>query len=622
MLLLNQLATGQEFHYPVSTIDTSLLRDASAVIRCNEWVIDISSLYTETITMHTVLTILKGQAAEMAIAAIPYNNWSDVDRFEGFVYDADGRLIKKLGKKDIIDKSAIDDELLYSDQRIKVIDPLIAVYPFTVEYFIKQSFHRMLHYPTWQVQDSYHTSVESARLEIRTDEGIFPRYKEMRIQGNAIISVDGKQFKSWEMNKLPAIVDEPLCPPITELSPVIYLEPNTYEVNDYSGNFSSWKAVGEWEASLNQARDTLNTSIHAKVNALIDGVTDKTEKVKRIYKFMQSTCRYVCVTVGISGIQSETAENVARLGYGDCKGLVNYTSALLKAAGIPSYYTLVRAGKNAEEVQEDFPSDRFNHIILCVPMINDTVWLECTNMKMPFGFLGDFTDNRYVLIVTPQGGALTRTPVYPKEQNTSSRVTHLILNETGNATVKIRSIYRGLQVEGKLELPFLSPDEQKKALLRHYDVPGVVFNSMSFTVSGDRIPVIEEKVTADIPRFSTVSGTRMFISMNRFLDTPGKGKRDDHRKYDFIISRPFIDTDTVIVEIPSGYKIENIPLPAELKTPFGRLKSEVKTDRQTLTLYRYSVLEKGRYPANQYNDFVEFMHQVTKQDERKVVIVK
>ena len=71
-----------------------------------------------------------------------------------------------------------------------------------------------------------------------------------------------------------------------------------------------------------------------------------------------------------------TAMEVDELGYGDCKGLSNYTMALLEEADVTSYYSKIYAGEG-ERVNLD-PKIAFqhsNHVILMVPFEKDTVWM-------------------------------------------------------------------------------------------------------------------------------------------------------------------------------------------------------------------------------------------------------
>ena len=92
------------------------------------------------------------------------------------------------------------------------------------------------------------------------------------------------------------------------------------------------------------------------------------------------------------------------MGYGDCKALTNYTRVLLKTVGIESYYTVVYGDRRIENFEQDFVSMQGNHIILAIPSNDNYIYLECTSQTSPFGYNADFTDDRYALIVKPEGG--------------------------------------------------------------------------------------------------------------------------------------------------------------------------------------------------------------------------
>jgi hypothetical protein len=76
------------------------------------------------------------------------------------------------------------------------------------------------------------------------------------------------------------------------------------------------------------------------------------------------------------------------------------------------------------QVDPDFPENGFNHVILCVPDQKDSVWLECTSSSNEFNELGTFTENRYALLITDEGGALVPTPKSYSSSNTLSSHYH------------------------------------------------------------------------------------------------------------------------------------------------------------------------------------------------------
>jgi len=75
--------------------------------------------------------------------------------------------------------------------------------------------------------------------------------------------------------------------------------------------------------------------------------------------------------------------------YGDCKGLSNYTHAILKTVDVASYYTVIQAGSQKVDFDSDFAAMQGNHAILAIPYKNQYYWIDCTSQTHPFGFVGD-----------------------------------------------------------------------------------------------------------------------------------------------------------------------------------------------------------------------------------------
>ncbi|MDQ6723014.1 MAG: hypothetical protein M3Z01_01935, partial [Thermoproteota archaeon] len=81
----------------------------------------------------------------------------------------------------------------------------------------------------------------------------------------------------------------------------------------------------------------------------------------------------------------------------------------------------------------NYPSDPFNHVILCVPFDKDSIWLECTSNSNEFGVLGAFTENKNALLLTENGGVLISTPKSRSNENILNIKTKIYLDDQGGS---------------------------------------------------------------------------------------------------------------------------------------------------------------------------------------------
>jgi len=94
------------------------------------------------------------------------------------------------------------------------------------------------------------------------------------------------------------------------------------------------------------------------------------KKAKAIYEYVQNNTRYISVQIGLGGWKPISAKEVDDKKYGDCKGLTNYTKALLNLVDIESNYCVVYSGSEIQDISEDFTSMQGNHVILNIPQEN------------------------------------------------------------------------------------------------------------------------------------------------------------------------------------------------------------------------------------------------------------
>jgi hypothetical protein len=614
---------SSELTYEVSSIPDSLKNNADVVVREYSTEITISSLTSVFTKVHKVLTVLRESGLEYASLVLPYDQFSDIKSIKAIIYNENGIETKHAKSSQILDESAIPDGLLFTEDRVKKLKLSPLTYPFTVEYSYEIDQSKIIDYPRWMPQDDYRISVEHSRLTVTAEEALLPRFKEFNLPQPARITKNKELTTiTYEVQNLPAVEEEKVSIPLEERVPVVHIAPVTYRMVGMDFDFRSWKSIGLWVYTLNKDRDILPEKTRQQLSALIKDKKDDLSKMKAIYRFVQETTRYVCVILGIGGMQTAEAKEVAEKDYGDCKGLVNYTQALLKEAGITSYATLVKAGRNEQDIITGFPSDQFDHVILCVPQEKDTVWLECTSQYIPFNFLGDFTDNRHVLVITPEGGVLVKTPAYPASSNTMNRRIIIGLDSLGNATAKITAVYRGLQYEDVEGFETRSIQDMKDFFIKKIKSPSATITKISYSYQKDHDPHSVENAELSLRSFATHAGNRIFLPFSILTYGNPDLNRLSTRKTPLYFRRSSIDSDTIEIHLPAGYSVESLPESADIPTQFGHYKLVPIKKDDMITFIRTFEIKEGRYPPESFTEFTTYLQKISKSDKSNAVLIK
>jgi hypothetical protein len=610
--------------YAVSGISPVLRLNANAVIRLEEVTFNIKSLKETVRTSHYVITVLNEKGDRWAEFSEYYDHLRSIVSVEGILYDPSGKAIRKVRKKDLHDYKAGSEGTFFDDSRVKVHNFYQRSYPYTIEYTVEISNRSSMFFPMWTPRPGAGIAVEKSIMKVVCPVGYEFRYKSFLYNGEPVVAVEkNTRTTSWSASNLPAIQKEPYAPMWHEISTTVLLGPNEFQVNDYKGNMKTWQDFGRFVHSLKTGRDVLPENIKQEVHRLADPVTDIKEKIAVLYEYMQRNTHYVGIQLGIGGWQPFDAKYVATNRYGDCKALVNYMYSLLKEAGISSYYTLVRAGREARYITTEFPSQQFNHVILCVPVQQDTVWLECTSQTLPAGYLGDFTSGRPVLLVDENGGRLVRTPEYGISQNVQIRKIKASLEAEGALKIKAETNYGGLlqdNIHGLINN--LSREKVKEYLHEQLDFSTYDVNGFDYKEEKIASPVISEMLDISVSHYASLTGKRLFLAPNVMTRFGQKLATDSLRRYPIELGIAYSNTDSVEIDLLPGYEPESLPADVDLSTPFGSYRSTTKLKDGKVFYFRQMESYGGRFAADQYQQLVKFQETIYKADRVKLVLIK
>jgi len=614
---------SQPSEYQSLIIDKALVKHANSTLRKSVTTINVESRDKVT-TEHThVVTVYNSYGDRDVDAVLHYDENVSVKKLEAKIFNKLGDEIKKYKKNDFRDVSAVDGGTLYSDSRVYYLDYTPLEYPYTVEFTYETKNSSTAFVKPWFPIRNYYQSVESSRFEILDNSGSGIRHIKANLDFTEGITVDeSPQRILCEAKNLPAIKYEDYSPSLNAYVPHVRFALSEFTLEGVAGQASNWHEMGKWQyEELLKGRDEVSKATRDEIMALTSGITDPLEKAKIVYRYVQDNTRYISVQVGIGGWQPILAEEVDEVRYGDCKGLTNYTKALLKIAGIDSNYTVVFAGSEKEDINKDFASMQGNHVILQVPIEGKNIWLECTNQDVPFGFIGSGTDDRNVLVINENGGKIERTLVYKPEDNYQSIASKIKISENGNISGNAKIVSYGTQFGRKFSFEKQSQKEVVKRYKNYYShLKSLNIERFDFSRDDEDIK-FEENFSFSAANYCSKFGNRyMFVPnvLNQVTPIPDKYRK---RMTPFVITRGFFDEDEIEFSLPASLNIESYPEPIAIDSKFGSYSASFEVNSDGKLVYKRSMLLRdGEYPKEEYTDFRDFLISINKADQSKVIL--
>ena len=615
----------QENSFQALALDPILTKNANAIVRLDEMKIDVASHKSITYTVKQVVTVLNKLGNSSARTQLYYDKEKKIKNIDILIYDQLGKEIKHIKRKDFQDLSAADGFSLYNDDRLLYHRYTPIQYPYTLEFTYEVESSDTGFFPPWYFISGYLVSVEKSHYEINfADETLKPEIKEYNLDG---ITYDKKETSNsiiYSADNIPALKQEYLSPDFLDIVPRLKVRMKHFNLKGVDASVADWNDLGAWiDNELLKNRDDLTEETKMTVHELVKGTDDTLEKARIIYQYVQDNTRYISVQIGIGGWQPISAIDVDKVKYGDCKGLSNYTKALLKEVGVESYYVVVHAGNAKIDFDKDFSVLQGNHAILAIPYNDEYYWVDCTSQVNPFGFIGDFTDDRDVLVVKPNGGEIVRTRSYLNEQNKQLTTASFKVSDQGTLTGEVEISTTGVQYSNRLHLENETTEDVVKYYKKYWhNINNLNIGSFNFLNDKNAISM-KETVSLEANNYASTSQDRILFGLNPFNKIEHVPKRYRVRKRPFEILRGFLDIDEYEINIPSGYSIEALPATQNIKTEFGEYAMSIELkDGQIIRYNKSFALNAGTYPPEKYKEYRDFRKKVAKQENAKVVLTK
>lgn len=566
--------------------------------------------------------------------AVNFDNETKLTYLKAWTITADGAAIE-LKEKEAVEAGLSSYEI-YSDKRVKYLKFPEANPGSVVGYEYVQKHRPFVFEDDWWFQSRIPT--RKARFVLQIPSGweytnYWAHYPEQKAESRT-----ANQF-TWELQDIPGIETEKNMPPWLAVAGRMDVKYFPRDPKMRTKTTGTWKDLGQWYGGLTASARGVSPQMQQKVAELTAGAPDRMAKIKALAAFAQRQVRYVAIEIGIGGYQPHNAGDIFARRYGDCKDKVTLLSAMLHEIGVDSYYTLVDTERGI--VVPEFPSMRFNHVILAIKVPNDVpteslyamvnnpnlgriVFFDPTNEYVPLGYLPSSLQDSFGLVVGPDGGELLALPLLPAATNRLLRTGKLNLSASGNLDGTVQETRWGAPAEARrAQLLEAAPKMRAKVF---EDFLGSTLNDFTLTrATVGNLDHYDETLTVEYSfvseRYAKSAGN-LLIMAPRVVGTKGSNiLAGKPRKYPIEFGEATRQDDMFDITLPAGYVVDELPKPVKAECPYGSYKSEIEVSGNVLHYKRTYEITDVIVPTQKLDEVKDFFRQIAA-DEHSSAILK
>ncbi|MCP4679518.1 MAG: hypothetical protein GY854_29320 [Deltaproteobacteria bacterium] len=133
---------------------------------------------------------------------------------------------------------------------------------------------------------------------------------------------------------------------------------------------------------------------------------------------------------------------------------------------------------------------------------------------------------------------------------------------------------------------------------------------MSFSSLMNLSAPVAYEFTAFVPEFARISGDTLDIPLDVGLSLSSKYARLPTREHDLVVGPTFVSERSVVIPIPTGHLVAEIPSAYVIENQFGSLSLEVHEKAGAIHISRRFELIVHEVSEKDYPSFVDFIRQV------------
>lgn len=415
---------------------------------------------------------------------------------------------------------------------------------------------------------SSYIPVVNSQLKLTVASNITIKYRLMGLDTNNVnVKIEtshGNKIYTFLYKNCPADKRYPDAPGYSWYSPHVIFNIESYKTN--GGQLVSYLSNTDDLYRLNYSYiKPINATTNPELKHIVDSLTANVKqpdiKAKAIYNWVQHNIKYVAFEDGMEGFVPRDAGLVCSRRFGDCKDMASILTEMLKAVGIPAYFTWIGTRDLPYKFSEVPLPLVSNHMICTIKLGDKFVFLDATDPTCVFGAPSDgIQDKEAMLSISDKEYKIIKVPAVEKDVNVLNDTTWLELNADG-IKGRIKQNLRGYfasEIHGKLMyLNGRNTDESMKAEFARGSNKFILDN---FHVDSQQLADnVTLSANFSLPNYAKKIGDEYYLNLNLFKFFANQEIDYPRRKIPVENGFKYIKRYVTMLKMPEGYKLSYLP---------------------------------------------------------------
>jgi transglutaminase-like putative cysteine protease len=537
-----------------------------------------------------------------------YDKFSTIKKFKQY-YKVNNSFMAYA--KTPIDKSATSGGIFFDDSRVQFYSIMMPRMGLGSMVEVQKKYHdskyltRVMFHSYYPVKEKIIRFKVPSWLQLDIREINFAGFKVEKKQEQ-----EGKYIVyTYRMTDLPPLNSEEHALPVAYTWPHIIVLVKSFTANGtVQKGFENAGDLYQWYRFLYGQSKNETAAFKSKAEELARGKSSEAEKAKAIFYWVQDNVRYIAFEDGYAGFIPAAAQDVYKNKYGDCKGMANLLTEMLKIAGIKAHFTWI----GTKHIPYDYTIPSVcvdNHCITTAYIGGKPVFLDATEKYNPMGEYAYRIQGKEVLVGKDEQHEIIKVPVAAPGQNKILTQASFALNDN---VLKghLKVTFSGEERTGFLQYYHELPTDRKKEFIQRVLEFGndnlFATNVKTSDFNNREIPVVIE---GDIDLSNNVirEDKEVYAGIDFFPRKLSSYMPDDKRMNPYEFNSVYTAEDEIELTLPPGYKVKDVPQAFNQTASDYGFTGSYNVSGNKVLLKKTLSISSGRIKKDDFGNWKDFL---------------